>query len=84
MTASISMKNLVGFNKDKRLHRYHSSKDIMEEFYLIRLYYYEKRKDYLKSKLFREVELLKNKAKFIIEIVEETIVIRNVKKIKII
>ena len=31
--ANISMKNLVGFNKDKRLQRYTSSIAIMEEFF---------------------------------------------------
>lgn len=36
------------------------------------------------SKLQRELEILSNKERFIIEVVEEKIVIRNVKKIKII
>jgi hypothetical protein len=33
LTSNISMKNIVGFNKDKKLHRYQGSKEIMEDFY---------------------------------------------------
>ena len=55
------MKNLVGFNKDKRLQRYTSSISIMEEFYEIRLHYYQKRKDYLISRLERDLLILSNK-----------------------
>jgi DNA topoisomerase-2 len=49
------MKNMVGFNQSKRLHRYASSREIMEEFFNIRLGYYDKRKEYLISKLQRDL-----------------------------
>jgi len=78
------MKNLVGFNNQKRLTKYPSSKVVMEEFFEIRLIYYQKRKDYLMSRLERELEILSNKERFIIEVVEEKVVLRNVKKIKIV
>lgn len=63
------MKNLVGFNKDKQLEKYQSTKAIMEDFYKIRLIHYEKRKEYLMSKLERDLEILSNKERFIIEVV---------------
>lgn len=78
------MKNLVGFDKNKRLARYASVKSIIDEFYEIRMIYYQKRKDYLLSKLERELDILSNKERFILEVIEEKIVIRNVKKIKIV
>jgi len=56
----------------------------MEEFFEIRFMYYQKRKDYLMSKLERELEILSTKERFITEVVEEIIVLRNVKKIKIV
>lgn len=37
LSTSISMKNMVGFNSHKRLQRYASALDIMEEFYGVRL-----------------------------------------------
>jgi DNA topoisomerase II len=55
------MKNMVGFNSFKRLYRYPSVKNIMEEFYDIRLSFYQKRKDYLMSRLQRDMEVLQNK-----------------------
>lgn len=78
------MKNMVGFNNQKKLQRYSSSVQIMEEFYEIRLRFYEKRKDYLVSKLVREMEILSNKERFIIEVVEEKLIIRNKKRAKIV
>ena len=83
LVSSISMRNMVGFNRFKRLFRYPTVQAILEEFYQIRLSFYEKRKDYLISKLQRDMEILENKERFIIQVVEEKIVLRNVKKAKI-
>ena len=55
-------------------------KEIIDEFYDIRLRHYAKRKDYLLSKLQRDVQILTMKQNFIMEIIEETINIRNKKK----
>ena len=56
----------------------------MEEFFNIRLEFYNKRKEYLMSRLIREVKILSMKERFIIEVVQETLQIRNVKKLKIV
>jgi DNA topoisomerase-2 len=53
----------------------------MEDFYTVRLDFYEKRKEYLLSKLDREVQLLGNKLRFIKMVITEEISLRNVKKI---
>jgi len=84
ITSSISMKNLVGFNHQKKLFRYQTVRSILQEFYDVRIVYYQKRKDYMMSKLERELDILSNKARFILEVVEEKIIIRNIKKVKII
>lgn len=55
---SISMNNMVGFNETKSLKRYDKISDVLNEFYGIRLKYYSKRKDYLLSRLVRELEIL--------------------------
>ena len=44
LVSNISMKNMVGFNRFKRLFRYPTVEAILEEFYLIRLSFYQKRK----------------------------------------
>lgn len=84
INTNISMKNMVGFNNMKKLQRYPSAAQIMEEFYEIRLGFYEKRKDYLISKLVRDLEILSNKERFILEVVEERLILRNKKKVKIV
>jgi len=50
----------------------------------LRLHFYQKRKEYLLSKLDRECEILDNKKRFILAVVNEEIKIRNVKKQKVV
>ena len=40
ITGGISMKNMVGFNNQKKLYRYQTVKAILQEFYDIRIIYY--------------------------------------------
>ncbi len=56
----------------------------MDEFFNVRLEYYQKRKDYLVSKLVRDCAILTNKERFIIEVVEETLILRNKKRLKLV
>ena len=66
INGSLSMKNMVGFNEEKKLHRYNFVSEVLEEFYKIRLSYYQKRKDYMVSRLQRELEILTMKERFIV------------------
>jgi DNA topoisomerase-2 len=55
----------------------------LEEFYAKRLIFYGKRKEFLLSKLKRELEILQNKEKFILAVINDKISIKNVKKIEL-
>lgn len=44
LTKSMATSNLVAFDGQGRIHKYETVLDIMEEFYHIRLKFYEKRK----------------------------------------
>jgi DNA topoisomerase-2 len=44
LTKSMATSNLVAFDAEGRIHKYESVLDIMEEFYIVRLKFYEKRK----------------------------------------
>jgi DNA topoisomerase-2 len=44
LCSSISTSNMVCFDKDGRIRRYSSAEEILEEFYDLRLKYYQKRK----------------------------------------
>lgn len=44
ITSTKSLSNMVLFDKDGRLKRYNSANEIMEDFFALRLEYYQKRK----------------------------------------
>jgi DNA topoisomerase-2 len=83
LTTTISTTNMYLFDKNGKIKKYDSPKEIIEEFYETRLEYYQKRKDYILAKLQRDVNLSKNKCKFITMIVEKKLDIFNKKKIVI-
>ena len=80
LTTTISTNNMVLFDSQGKLKRYTSVKDILDEFFDLRLKFYEKRKDYLISKLTRDLAILSNKTRFILAVINEEIKLRNVKK----
>lgn len=71
---------MVLFNSSGNIKKYESVIAIMEEFYEVRIHFYQLRKDYMLSKLDREVMLLDNKVRFIQMVISDEIKIRNVKK----
>lgn len=80
LTRSLAFSNMVLYNEHDKLYRYDTEVDIMKEFYSMRKKLYEQRKTYLLKKLLREYERLSNKARFVVEVVEEKIKILKVKK----
>ena len=73
---TISTSNMNMFNEHKQLHKFSSVEEIIDSFYCVRMKYYEKRKErqlYLLNNILQE---LTNKAKFILEVVENSIDLR--------
>jgi len=62
------------------LSRYKTEEDIMKAWYDLRSDLYVKRKAYMLSKLLKEYETLKNKARFIKMVINDEITIKKVKK----
>lgn len=61
LQANISMKNLVGFNEQLKLVKMPNINSILEKFFTLRLTYYDKRKDYLVSRIVRDLSELQEK-----------------------
>ena len=80
LTTSISTKNMVLFDHTGKLKKYASTSDIMQDFYDLRLKYYSERKKYLLSQKSRDLELLQNKLRFITEILNNTLQLKNTRK----
>ena len=72
--------NLHLFDAKQRMRKFEKVEDIVDEYFPVRLDYYQKRKDYLITKLEREVMVLHNKARFIEEQCEDKLDLRRKKK----
>jgi DNA topoisomerase-2 len=72
--------NMHLFNAEDRLHKYTSVPEIIDDYFVTRLKLYQTRKDFLISAIEKELILLSNKAKYITEILEDTIDLRKKKK----
>ena len=72
--------NMVLFTEEGGLKEYDSTTMIIKEFYKIRLEHYNKRKDHMLERLRRELEILSNKVRFILEVIEETLQVKKRKK----
>ncbi len=65
--------NMHMFNCRGIIAKYESTEDILKEFYIIRLAYYVKRKEYLLKVLRRELDIYEAKIKFITEFINNDI-----------
>ena len=75
-----SCSNLVAFDAQGRIHKYATVLDIVEEFYHVRLRYYEKRKAHQLDVLQKELTKMSNQAKFIKMIIDGKLVVSKKKK----
>lgn len=80
LSKTMATTNLVAFDGQGRIHKYESTLDIMEEFYHIRLNFYEKRKQYLLNEMQRELERLSNQSRFVKMIIDGKLVVYKKKK----
>lgn len=80
MSTTMATTNLVAFDAQGRIHKYASPLDIMEEFYHVRLRFYQKRKQHLLNEMRRELERLTNQARFIKMIIDGKLIVSKKKK----
>ena len=71
---------MYAFDHNRKIKKYESALSIIQEFYVVRLGYYQKRKDYLLAKLQYDADIMANKIRFIREVVAETIYVHKLKK----
>jgi DNA topoisomerase-2 len=76
--------NMNLFNHNDKLTKYDSVAEIIDDYYDIRLDHYDDRRDHMIDTLERELIILSNKAKYIQEVLADTIDLRKKKKQEII
>ncbi|EDW13467.1 DNA topoisomerase 2 [Drosophila mojavensis] len=77
LSSSISTNQMHAFDENNCLRRFPTPKDILVEFYKLRLEYYNRRKDYLVGQLTAQADRLSDQARFILEKCEKKLVIEN-------
>ena len=80
LNAPISTTNMHLYDENEEIKKFNEVDDVLKYFFNIRLFYYNKRRDYLLRKLKRELDIIMYKVKFIEDIIEEKIVIFKKKK----
>lgn len=84
LSSSLNLTNLVLFNEECMINKFENPQAILERFFNLRLKYYDLRKEYLASRIVRDIETLKNKIRFIREVNDDVLVISKRKKADIV
>jgi len=84
LTSTISTSNMVLFGCNGKLKKYDSPIEIIREFFDFRLSFYVKRKEFLVDKYTNELSILDSKIKFILEVINNTLIISNKSKCDIV
>jgi len=71
-----STTNMNMFDANEKLKKYNTPEEIVDEYYPVRIEYYQKRKTYLLDALRKELLVLSNRARYISEILDDTIDLR--------
>ncbi|KAF7836067.1 DNA topoisomerase 2 [Senna tora] len=80
LTGTISTSNMHLFDAEGKIKKYDNAEQILEEFFPLRLEYYERRKKHKIENLERLLLVLDNKVRFILGVVSGEIVVSNRKK----
>jgi len=75
LSSKISTSNMFMYDSNNVIKKYKNVMEIIDDFYNVRLDFYKKRKRYMLSKLEEEIMIITNKAKFIMGIVNDEIIV---------
>lgn len=84
LKSTIGTSNMVLFDPNGKIRRYDTALEIIEEFAALRIELYGKRKQYLVSKLAREIEIIENRVKFLLAVVSGEVKFANKKSSELI
>lgn len=80
LESTVSYNNMMAFDKDGKLKKYNTPEEIIDDFYDVRLEYYQKRKDYILAKYEFDKKVMYNRIKFIRALLDDDIILKNKKK----
>ena len=80
LTSKVSINNMHLYSTKGKLTKYTTIRDIFDEYYLHRLELYAKRREFQLNELKDELDMLSEKARFILMVVNEELIINKRKK----
>lgn len=80
LTTTISSSNMVAFDSQGKINRYASVNDIIQDYYFVRLDYYQRRKDYMVKEYSNQLDKITSQAKFVKMIIDGELIVGNKKK----
>ncbi|TAQ90008.1 hypothetical protein B7494_g1650 [Chlorociboria aeruginascens] len=80
LNKTVATSNLVAFDHRGQIRKYEKIEDILEEYYVFRLNMYTSRKAHCLDKINTEYRKLKNQARFVLEIIDNKLVVSKKKK----
>ncbi|KAH7312860.1 putative DNA topoisomerase 2 [Rhexocercosporidium sp. MPI-PUGE-AT-0058] len=80
LNKTIATSNLVAFDHRGQIRKYDKVEDILEEYYVYRMAMYTKRKAYWLSQINTAYRKLKNQARFVMEIIDNKLIVSKKKK----
>ena len=80
LSKTMATTNLVAFDAQGRIHKYATVLDMLEEFFHVRLNFYNKRKQHMLGEMEQDIAKLNNQARFIKMIVDGTLIVNRKKK----
>lgn len=83
LESSISTSNMTLFDPQCRIKKYNSAKEILQDFFDVRLRLYQKRKGFIAEKITSDYKKMDNKVRFILEVISGAVVINNRKKVDV-
>ena len=75
LTSKINMTNMHLFDENNKIKKYTNPNDIIKDFLKVKLKFLGKRKEYLKVSLQTDINISKNKKRFLEEIMNDTIIV---------
>ena len=75
LTSKVNTSNMVLYNAEGFLQKYHNANDILRDYFMVRHRLYIKRKDFQLRSLEKELLVLNARVRFILEFIEGTLVI---------
>lgn len=80
LISTVSTSNMVLFDPTGRIKKYDNVNQILEDYYHVRLDFYQRRKDYMVTDLSNQLEKLSSQARFVKMIIERELVVSNKKR----